>query len=246
MIEGKTIAVWFSCGAASAVAAKKTIEIYGEKNTVLVINNPVDEEHPDNKRFLKDVEKWLGQPIIIATNSKLGHTSAFKIWEKRKYMAGREGAPCTMLLKKEARYEFEQNNHIDYHVLGFTCEEWARALRFKLGERANFLYVLGAELITKTECFKIVVRAGLKLPAIYGMNFPNANCIGCVKSSSATYWNLVREVFPDVFEKMALKSREIGCRLVYWKKKRWFLDELPADAKGGKLKSIECGIFCDT
>lgn len=54
------IAVWFSCGAANAVAAKKTIEKYGKKQEVRIINNPIKEEHPDNQRFLKDVEKWLG------------------------------------------------------------------------------------------------------------------------------------------------------------------------------------------
>ena len=56
----KTIVVWFSCGAASAVAAKRTIEKYGHIYNVRVVNNPVAEEHPDNKRFLKDIEKWLG------------------------------------------------------------------------------------------------------------------------------------------------------------------------------------------
>ena len=40
-LKGETIAVWFSCGAASAVAAKETIEKYGNTNTVRIINNPV-------------------------------------------------------------------------------------------------------------------------------------------------------------------------------------------------------------
>ena len=57
---GDVIAVWFSCGAASAVAAKKTLERYSTYCTVRVINNPVKEEHEDNQRFLRDVEKWLG------------------------------------------------------------------------------------------------------------------------------------------------------------------------------------------
>mgnify|MGYP001162980698 CR=1 FL=1 len=51
-IINKEITVWFSCGAASAVAAKKTIEIYGAKNNIRIVNNPVKEEHPDNQRFL--------------------------------------------------------------------------------------------------------------------------------------------------------------------------------------------------
>lgn len=54
------IAVWFSCGAASAVAAKLTIEKYGDTHEIHVLNNPVAEEDQDNIRFLHDVEKWLG------------------------------------------------------------------------------------------------------------------------------------------------------------------------------------------
>ena len=66
----ETIAVWFSCGAASAVAAKKTIEKYGEGYNVIIVNNPVVNEHPDNERFLQDCEKWFGQKIIKAINSE--------------------------------------------------------------------------------------------------------------------------------------------------------------------------------
>ena len=38
-INDKVIAVWFSCGAASAVAAKRVVERYGENNTIRIINN---------------------------------------------------------------------------------------------------------------------------------------------------------------------------------------------------------------
>ena len=56
----QTIAVWFSCGAASAVAAKMTIDKYGKDYRVLVVNNPIKEEDEDNVRFKKDVEQWIG------------------------------------------------------------------------------------------------------------------------------------------------------------------------------------------
>ncbi len=98
--EGKTIAVWFSCGAASTVAAKKTIEKYGKICTIRVINNPVIEEHPDNIRFLKDVEAWLGVSVEFAINPKYPSCSAVQVWAKRKFMSGPEGAPCTTELKK--------------------------------------------------------------------------------------------------------------------------------------------------
>jgi hypothetical protein len=88
MIDNKIIAVWFSCGAASAVAAKKTIELYGDTHEIKIVNNPVMEEHPDNLRFLKDVSDWLGKEIEIAVNPKFPNASAMEVWNKRKYMSG--------------------------------------------------------------------------------------------------------------------------------------------------------------
>ena len=55
MDDKKTIAVWFSCGAASAIAAKKTIELYEKTHNIIIVNNPILEEHEDNRRFLNDV-----------------------------------------------------------------------------------------------------------------------------------------------------------------------------------------------
>jgi len=246
MNNKETIAVWFSCGVASAVAAKKTIEKYGKTHNILIVNNPVKNEHPDNLRFMADVEIWLGKKIIKATNENYPNADIKEVFNEHKYMSGVRGARCTLELKKEARYQFEKNNKIDWHVLGFTIDEWERQKRFNTGERENTIPVLITELITKNDCFKIIEKAGIRLPVIYSLGYPNANCIGCVKSSSPTYWNLVRSTFPDVFEERAIQSRRIGCKLVLRKGKRIYLDELLETDKGGKIKSYECGIFCDT
>lgn len=52
------IVCWFSCGAASACATKLAIEKYGREN-IRVVNNPVINEHIDNKRFLEIVKSGL-------------------------------------------------------------------------------------------------------------------------------------------------------------------------------------------
>lgn len=247
IIEGRqTIAVWFSCGAASAVAAKLAVLLYGSTHNVLVVNNPVAEEHPDNLRFLNDVSKWIGQPIITANNSDYPSNSCVDVWDKVKYMSGVRGAPCTKWLKKEARYRFESANKIHWHVLGFTADEKDRSDRFMKFERENVLPILIDYNITKEDCFNVIQSAGIMLPEIYFLGYPNANCIGCVKATSATYWNHVRKMHPEQFTARAEQSRKIGARLVRYKGKRMFLDELPPDAKGRKMKSWECGIFCDT
>lgn len=244
---GDTIVVWFSCGAASAVAAKRTIEKYGDYARVRVVNNPVAEEHPDNRRFLKDVEEWLGQPIETALNPKYPNASCNEVWEDRKYMSGVSGAPCTLELKKKARQVWENNNHFEWMVLGFTLEEKKRHEGFVLSERDNVLPVLIGEEITKRDCYAIIQAAGLDLPIMYKLGYPNANCIGCVKATSPTYWNHVRQVHPSVFWERAKLSRRVGARLVRVKGERIFLDELPPNAKGQPMKSmdVECGIFCE-
>jgi hypothetical protein len=247
----KTIVVWFSCGAASAVALKKTIELYGGTHHIRAVNNPILEEHEDNRRFLNDVAKWCNIKIELAINTKYPTTSIKDVFDKRKYISGVAGAPCTLELKKNARKEWEANNHHDYLVMGFTSDEKGRYERFKLSERDNILPVLIDINLTKEDCFRVIEDAGIALPRIYEHGFPNANCVGCVKSASPTYWNLVRREFPDVFSDRAEQSRRIGAKLVKLKGKRIFLDELPSDSFGRNIKgylkrsSVDCGIFCE-
>jgi len=243
----QTIAVWFSCGAASAIAAAKTLELYSSTHIVRIINNPVIEEDPDNRRFLLDIQDWLNHPIETATNPDYTHCSAEKVWDKRRFMSGPLGAPCTIELKKRARQHWEATNPCDWHVLGFTAEEKTRYDRFILTERPNVLPVLIDLNITKQDCVDILQAAGIALPRVYALGYPNANCIGCVKATSPTYWNLVRQQHPEVFQRRASQSRQLGARLVRVRNKRIFIDELDPAEKGRPLKTmtIDCGIFCE-
>lgn len=244
---GDTIVVWFSNGAASAVAAHETIRRYGAMCDVRVVNNPVVEEDEDNLRFGRDVETWLGQPIVAHFNPKFPHGSAVDTWEQRGAMVFPHGAPCTVHLKKEARQDYERQHRVDWHVLGFTADEVDRHDRFILTERSNVLPVLIEAEMTKDDCAALLLLHGLALPRVYAEGYQNANCIGCVKATSPTYWNLVRRTRPAVFQARAEQSRRLGVRLVRYKGERIFLDELPEDAVGRPLKTmtIECGIFCE-
>lgn len=242
---GSTIVVWFSCGAASAVAAKLTIEKYPHCK-VRVVNNPIKNEDEDNRRFLKDVEQWIGTKIESATNRHYPSTDCNDVWRRKKYVEGIHGAPCTQELKKEARAQWEEANHHDYMVLGFTLDEKKRHERFSKEERSNLLPVLIEAGITKKDCFRLIQEAGIELPRIYKMGYPSANCIGCVKATSPTYWNHVRRQHPEIFQERATLSKEIGAKLVRYKGERIYLDQLPPEAKGRPMKNMdfECGIFC--
>lgn len=244
---GDVIVVWFSNGAASAIAWQETLRRYGQSCDVRAVNNPIVEEDSDNLRFGAAVSEWLGRPIIECVNPEYPTASAVDIWNQRGAMVFPSGAPCTVHGKKEARQHYERTNRVDWHVLGFTAEEQGRYDRFVLTERSNVLPVLIEAGLTKQDCFDRLLAAGVAPPRVYAEGYPNANCIGCVKATSPTYWNLVRETRPQVFADRAEQSRRLGARLVRYNGKRIFLDELPADAKGRPLNSmkIECGIFCE-
>lgn len=244
-----TIVVWFSCGAASAVAAKLTVDRYKDVANIRIVNNPIRNEHSDNLRFLKDVERWLGHKIEFAASAKYPSTDIEEVFASVNYMSGTKGAPCTTHLKRKARQEWELRNEFDYIVMGFTTDERKRHHNFANIEPYPILPVLIDAGYSKNDCFAYLKKESIELPEIYKLGFPNANCIGCVKATSPTYWNLVREKFPKVFERRAVQSRIVGtkgCRLVRYQGKRIFLDELPISARGNNLKtSPECGIFCE-
>ena len=99
--------------------------------------------------------------------------------------------------------------------------------------------------ISKADCLWMLKESGIKTPALYDLGYKNNNCLGCVKASSALYWNMVRRDFPDVFQRRAEQSRRFGARLTRVNGVRVFLDELPIDYLGADpLDDISCGPDC--
>lgn len=231
--------VWFSCGAASAVAAKLAVELQLPELHIVHCDTLVS-EHPDNRRFFTEVEGWLGVPIKTIRSEK--YEDIDDVFTRTRYMAGISGARCTTELKKLPRETFQYGT--DTHVFGYTIEERKRAETFE--ERNPSLYVdwlLIEHGYTKDMCLTRLQDAGIRLPVMYDLGFAHNNCIGCVKSTSAGYWNRTRRLFPDVFDRRAQQSRAIGARLVRIRGKRAFLDELPPDADAPD-DDIDCGPVC--
>jgi hypothetical protein len=239
MLPGRRL-VWFSCGAASAVAAMLAVGKYGE-NMEVVYCNTLKDEHDDNFRFLSDVEAWLGVNVKIISSKK--YKDCEEVWEDKKYMSGIAGAPCTVELKKIPRFAYQYPE--DVHIFGMTSDESSRIAQFERNNHELFLeWPLHDEGLNKEDCFDIIKKAGIRLPTMYALGFENNNCIGCVKAQSPHYWNRVREKFPEVFARRAEQSRRLGARLVKLKGERIFLDELPAGETEVIKENLSCGPQC--
>ena len=196
----------FSCGAASAVATKLILAEYQAEN-VLIVNAFIKEEHPDNRRFLADCEKWFSHPISVLRDVKYG-ASVDEVWRKRRYMKNKFVAPCSEALKRNMLATITQPG--DVNVLGFTSEEVNRFDRLcDLFPAETFRAPLIERNLCKGDCLAMVERAGIELPMMYRLGYDNANCIGCPKGGQA-YWQNIREDFPERFVKIRAIQESLG------------------------------------
>lgn len=216
---------WFGCGAASAVAIALDLTAHpgGE-----IAYCETRAEHPDNERFLADCERWWDAKVTRLHSDQYEDT--WDVWEKKKYISGVKGAPCTSALKIAPRLLFQRPD--DIHIFGYACDgdDQKRARRL-----AETFYELDIENplidagLDKAACLALVKGAGIELPVMYGFGFPNNNCIPCCKATSPNYWAAMRVHFPDQFNRMAKLSRKLRVRLAELKGERIFVDEVPED-----------------
>jgi len=237
--SGRTIC-WFSCGAASAVATKLVLR---DNPDAIVAYCETGAEHPDNERFLRDCEKWFGKEVTRIKSEQ--YASTWDVWEKRRYLAGINGAPCTSELKFIPRLNFQLPS--DTHVFGYTYDKSDRNRATRMLETYPDMkqkHPLIEWGLDKQNCLAMIMNAGINPPVMYELGFQNNNCIPCVKATSPAYWALVRKQFPTEFNRMANLSRELGARLTRIKGERAFIDEIPEDQPTKDPIAPACDFLC--
>src|SRR5690606_22342865 len=173
---GRTL-IWWSTGAASFVAAQLVLR---ENPGAIVVRCETNNEDPDNYRFEADAMRRLNTMVTLIQSEE--YDDVWDVWQKRRFMAGIAGAPCTSEMKIAPRLAFQRPD--DLHVFGYTAdrEDVERFVRLK---ENYFELKVQAPLIeagiTKAASLAMVQNAGIDLPRSYAMGFPNANCLqtGC-------------------------------------------------------------------
>lgn len=242
------VIAWFSRGAASAVATKLAIADHGDDVVVACI--ALKSEHPDSARFAADCQEWFGQEIVYRHSEE--YSDIWDVWEHRRFLVGPSGAPCTGELKKRPRHQYQHPT--DRHVFGYTIDEAHRVGRIRESEPGiEIVTPLIDRGLTKDDCFEIVERAGIELPAMYRLGYANNNCIGCVKGGIG-YWNAIRVDFPETFQRMAILERDIGHAVLSEEdpdqpgrvKRPVWLDELDPDRGDFRRdQPRSCSFMCD-
>lgn len=231
------IVSWFSAGVSSAVATKMSIEIIDK-----IIYTHIDDQHPDSLMFVKDCETWFGKPVEIMQSPYKSVDNALR---GASYVNGVHGAPCTRLLKRRVRAEWEMGKEGLTYIWGIDAEEAVtkerhRKIRKSMPDQTH-LFPLIENNIDKETAHKILKASGIKRPAMYELGYHNNNCIGCTKGG-AGYWNRIRIDFPEVFKKRAETERLVGGTCI----KGVYLDELdPSAGRHDDMIFDECGLFCE-
>lgn len=232
----------FSCGAASAVSTKITLSENPNAEIAIVYAETGSEDN-DNLRFLEDCEKWFGHTVTRLRSDKYEDT--WDVWEKKKYISGIKGAPCTRALKIDVRQAFERPG--DRHIFGYTADgnDIKRANMFREHyPNLDIVTPLIEKGLNKAACLAMIITAGIEPPKTYAIGFPNANCIPCCKAQSPSYWSLVRQEYPLEFKRMTDLSRRLGVKLAVLKSDRVFIDEIPLDHPTTKAIAPECDMLC--
>jgi len=232
--------IWFSCGAASAVAAKMVLR---ETPEAVAVYCETGQEHEDSKRFMTDCVRWFNAPVTSIKSDEYADT--WDVWEKTRWLAGINGARCTTELKVKPRLAFQRPT--DIHVFGYTANgrdvDRAQQLRENYPELTIKTPLIDAGL-TKAAVLQMVLDAGVALPIPYLLGFHNNNCKTCVKATSPDYWSLVRKSYPDDFARMVALSRELDVRLSRINDERIFIDEIPAGWPTTNPVVPSCDFLC--
>lgn len=240
--EPTRVICWFSCGAPSSVAAKLILQEYPDAEICRIV---IDTEHEDSNRYANDISNWLGKSI---KNLRGKFSNQYEAIESARFIKSPYGAKCTDELKRKVRAEYQRAG--DLHIFGFDSEETDRLEDFRENNPDLMFRAPCAESgLTKSDCKRIIERAGIEIPAMYRLGYSNNNCIGCVKGGMG-YWNRIRKDFPDAFSRMAETERKIGATILRHrsgelKGQRLFLDQL--DPNAGRFEEDqpgECGALC--
>ncbi len=230
---------WFSAGVSSAVATKIAINDLGCEEIIYI---KIEDEHPDNDRFVRECQSWFGGDIMVLQSP---YKSVDQVNRSQRYINSINGAPCTKLLKIRVREHWESLRKLEKYkyVFGLDSTEGQRIPRLEKlmpPPKYELIFPLMEHDIDKKAAHCLFEKTGIKRPIMYELGYPNNNCIGCVKGKFG-YWNKIREDFPEIFALRAARERDVGASCI----NGVYLDELEPGRGINNPIVPECGLFCD-
>jgi hypothetical protein len=207
----RKIVVGFSGGVTSAWCAGWALRTYPREEVCLVFHD-TKEEDPDTYRFIADMSRKLYHPVIEVSDGR----SVTQLIRDENYMANDRNAFCSRILKSDQRRRYFEQLRSEgvteiVSIVGFSANEPLRMQRaWAVGQREGYevRFPVAEEGVTKQQAADWCISKGVCLPLMYAWS-EHANCVGCVRGGKS-YWLMVKEIRPDVYEARAALEEELG------------------------------------
>jgi hypothetical protein len=184
-----------SSGLGSAFAWKLLCDQHGPENVMGVFTD-VNGEHPDNYRFLAEVQYALGSPLVKLTND------GWTIWDvmvEHRFLANSRVDICSRTLKRESFQQWLADHADPAQSTVYLGIDWTEIHRL---DRARPHWEKRGWTVRAPMCEppypgKLTAQewlntAGIRRPALYDMGFGHANCGGgCVKAGIGQFRKLL-------------------------------------------------------
>ena len=233
---------WASAGVSSFIAGL----LAGDVDEWIYID--IADQHEDSYRFLEDCERFTGKKTTMLRAVQYRSVEdCFRAFGG--FRNARNGFhPCTNWLKTQVRLQWEERQSADIdltYVWGFDRKESHRAERMiAANPEAKHEFPLIEWNLSKQNAHAILLDLGIRRPLMYDLGYPNNNCIGCCRGGIST-WNLIRNDFPEIFERRARLERELGFSMLKDRNGPVFLDELSLERGASSIEIIpEYSIRC--
>jgi hypothetical protein len=185
-----------SSGLGSAFAWKIICDRYGTENVTGVFTD-VNGEHPDNYRFLAEIQYHLGSRLVKITND--GRT----IWDvmiENRFLANTRIDLCSRILKREAGLDWLKQHADPADTIFYLGIDWTEVHRLDRAQPrwAEDGWTVRAPMCEppypgKAEAQAWLDEVGIRRPALYDMGFSHANCGGgCVKAGIRDFKKLLQ------------------------------------------------------
>lgn len=194
--------VSLSGGVGSWAAAVRALETY-EHVDLLFADTMIEDE--DLYRFLGDVERQLGQPIIRVADGR----NPWQVFFDHRFVGNTRIDPCSRVLKRELLHRWVTDhypNGVDV-VIGIDWTEEHRTIRIRENYQPHrAVFPLIEDAVDKCDMLVELDAAGIDRPRLYEMGFPHNNCGGfCIKAGQAQFARLLhfnrdRYLFHEMWE----------------------------------------------
>lgn len=229
-----------SGGAASAVCLFRVIERYG-REVVSARLADTNSEHPDLYRFVDDLERLSGVPIVRLDNDGMNIWDVFmeKMMMTDPKLGGCLAAWNLKVLPLAAHAaSLGTPDEITIHI-GFSPDEEDRVAKLRArndGWRYDFPLCWEPKLWARCDVLDELHRRGLKECSIYQDGYPHANCLrwNCIKAGIGQWLGVLKDNRPAYLDAEAREQIFIAELVRRGREPRTILK----DRRGGETKNL--------